>query len=100
MSLLEQEAVRMAAALDDYELVSVTDIGGSSESGHWLTIRDERFGLCYEIGSHADYWDFLGYFADGKQWPVKPCGPAFVRSVSDCDLGREEPRLEAWSVAR
>jgi hypothetical protein len=72
MSFLEQEAVRMAAALDDYELVSVSDIGGSGQSGYRLTIRDERFGLEYEIASHADYWDFLGYFCPGKQWPVKP----------------------------
>lgn len=76
MSLLEQDAVRLAAALSDYELVSVTDIGGTDESGHWLAIRDERFGLDYEISSHAGYWDFLGYFCSGQQWPVKPFSAA------------------------
>jgi hypothetical protein len=71
-SLLEQDAVRLAAALDDYELVSVTDIGGADGSGYWLTVRDERFGLHYEIDSHADYWDFLAHFAVGAPWQVKP----------------------------
>ena len=70
--LPEKDALRMAAGLDDYELVSVSDIGGTDESGYWLTVRDERFGLSYEIASHSDYWDFLGYFGDGKQWPAKP----------------------------
>ncbi len=72
MSLLEQEATRMASALDDYEHVSVSDIGGTEESGYWLCVTDERLGLGYEIASHADYWDFLGYFASGLQWPVRP----------------------------
>jgi hypothetical protein len=70
--LPEKDALRMAAGLDDYELVSVSDIGGSHDSGCWLTVRDERFGLSYEIASHHDYWDFLGYFCSGKQWPAKP----------------------------
>lgn len=70
--LPEQDAVRLAKALDDYELVHVSDIGGSDESGFWMHITDERFGLSYEITSHADYWDFLGYFCSHKQWPAKP----------------------------
>jgi hypothetical protein len=72
MSLLEQEATRMAAALDDYEYLSVNDIGGTEASGYWLTVQDERFRLEFKIDSHTDYWDFLGYFCSGKQWPVKP----------------------------
>ncbi len=76
MSLLEKDAVRLAEALDHNELVSVTDIGGTDEFGYWFTVRDERFGLKYEIGSHADYWDFLGYFCAGLQWPVKPFAAA------------------------
>lgn len=72
MALLEKDATRLAESLDDYELVSVSDIGGSDDHGYWLVLRDERFGLSYAIDSHADYWDFLGYFADGKQWPAKP----------------------------
>ncbi|MGH2819323.1 MAG: hypothetical protein ACRDJ5_01575 [Actinomycetota bacterium] len=71
MSFLEQEATRMATALDDYEHVSVADIGGTEESGYWLRVRDERLGIAYEIASHADYWDFLGYFTSGLQWPVR-----------------------------
>ena len=72
MALLEKEVIRFAESLDDYEHVSVKDIGGTDERGSWLVVRDERFGLCYEIASHCDYWDFLGYFCCGKQWPVKP----------------------------
>jgi hypothetical protein len=72
MSLMEQDAIRMAAALDDYEWVQVIDIRGDDASGVEIDIRDERLGLDYEIASHADYWDFLGYFCAGLQWPVKP----------------------------
>lgn len=74
MALLEKEAIRFAASLDDYEHVSAVDIGGSDGGGYWLVLRDERFDLQYAIDSHADYWDFLGYFADGKQWPATPVG--------------------------
>ena len=34
-------------------------------------MRDERSGLDYTIASHADCWDFLGYFEWGKPWPIK-----------------------------
>jgi len=78
MSLIEQDAIRMAAALEDYELVRVTDIRGDDAGGLEIDVRDERFGMDYEIGSHADYWDFLGYFCSGKQWPVKPFTAAEV----------------------
>jgi hypothetical protein len=71
MSLLEQEATRMAAALDDYEHVRVSDLGGSEESAYWLCVTDERLDIGYEIACHADYWDFLEYFASGLQWPVR-----------------------------
>lgn len=43
MALLEQEATRFAEALDDYEHVSVTDIGGWGPTGFWVTVRDHRF---------------------------------------------------------
>ena len=72
MSLLEYEAVRMAGALDEYEYLRVTDIGGTDESGYWLCVTDEGLGLSYEIGSHYDYWDFLGSFLAGQQWPAGP----------------------------
>ena len=72
MSLLEQEAVRMASALDDYEHLRVSEIGGTEEAGYWLLVTDERLGLRYEIASHCDHWDFIGYFASGQQWPARP----------------------------
>lgn len=35
MALLEKEAIRFAESLDDYEHVSVKDIGGWDPTGHW-----------------------------------------------------------------
>ncbi len=58
MALVEQEAIRFAESLDDYEHVSVTDIGGHGHN-HWLVVRDHRFETDYEIASHCDYWDFI-----------------------------------------
>lgn len=49
MALLEKDAIRLGEALDDYELVHASDIGGTEEHGFWLMITDERFGLSYEI---------------------------------------------------
>ena len=59
MALLEQEAIRFAQSLDDYEHVTVTDIGGWGPDGYWLVVRDHRFGLDYEVSCHCDYWDFI-----------------------------------------
>ena len=72
MALLEKEAIRFAESLADYEHVSVVDIGGGDPDGHWVVVRDHRFGLDYEIASHCDYWEFLSYFSFGLMWPVKP----------------------------
>ncbi len=66
MALLEQEAIRFAESLDDYEHVTVTDIGGWGPIGR-LVVRDHRFYLCYEITSHCDYWDFIGALVDHRQ---------------------------------
>ena len=62
MALLEREAIRFAESLNDYEHVSVTDIGGGGPNHYWLVVRDHRFGCDYEIASHADYWDLIGAF--------------------------------------
>ena len=72
MALLEQEAARFAASLDDYEHVSAVEIGGSEDHGHWLVVRDHRFNLDYEIASHCDYWDFIGAVVDHKQFAAQP----------------------------
>ena len=72
MPLLEKEAIRFAESLDDYEHVSAVDIGGSRDHGHCLVVRDHRFELDYEIGSHADYWDFIGAVVDHKQYVAQP----------------------------
>ena len=68
MALFEKEVTRFADSLDDYEHVSVSDIGGQGPDGYWLVVRDHRFGLDYEIASHCDYWDFIGALVDHKQY--------------------------------
>jgi hypothetical protein len=72
MALLEQEAIRFAESLEDYEHVSVADIGGNEPHNYWLVVRDHRFELCYEIASHADYWDFIGAVTDHRQYVALP----------------------------
>ncbi len=39
MALLEKEAICFAESLDDYEHVSITDIGGCRPSGFWVVVR-------------------------------------------------------------
>jgi hypothetical protein len=68
MPLLEQEANRFARAVDDYEHVSVADIGGGDERGYWIVVHDHRFDLRYELASHCDYWDFIGAVVDHRQY--------------------------------
>ena len=67
MSLLEKEAIRFAEALDDYEYVSVTEIGGWGPDGFWVVVRDHRFECDYEIASHCDYWHFIGALVDHRR---------------------------------
>ena len=59
MALLEREAIRFAESLDDYEHVTVKEIGGEEPSSYWLAVTDERFDSTFEIASHCDYWDFV-----------------------------------------
>lgn len=59
MPLLEHEALRIAEALDDYETLSVVDVGGAEPSGYWLLAEDERDARRHEIRSWLDYWTFL-----------------------------------------
>jgi hypothetical protein len=77
MALLEKEVTRFAESLDDYEHVSVTDIGGWGPQGFWLVVHDHRFGLEYEIASHCDYWDFIAALIDHKQY-IAPALPKEV----------------------
>lgn len=68
--LLEKEAVRFAESFGDYEHVSVVDIGGVEPD--WLVVRGHRFKLDYQIGSHCDYWDFIGALVDHVQYKALP----------------------------
>ena len=67
MALHEQEAIRFAESLDDYEHVTVTDVGGRGPLNYRVTVRDHRFEREYEIASHCDYWDFIGALVDHRQ---------------------------------
>ncbi|MDP9069299.1 MAG: hypothetical protein M3N53_13275 [Actinomycetota bacterium] len=67
MALLEKEVTRFAESLDDYDHVSVVDIGGSGPHGYWLVVRDHRFDRRYEISSHCDYWDFIAALVGHRQ---------------------------------
>ena len=72
MALLEKEATRFAESLDDYEHVTVKDVGGRGPIGYWVVVRDHRFDVDYEIASHCDYWDFVGALVDHKQFVRLP----------------------------
>ena len=67
MALLEREATRFAESLDDYDHVSVADIGGWGPNGYWVTVHDHRFDADYQIASHCDYWDFVGAVGEHRQ---------------------------------
>ena len=64
-TLLEREAIRFAESLDDYEHVSVKEIGGEEPTSYWLAVTDERFRTTFEIGSHCDYW------ISSERWCIK-----------------------------
>jgi hypothetical protein len=72
MALLDKEVTRFAESLDDYEHVSVADIGGWGPHGFWLVVHDHRFALDYQIASHCDYWDFIAALVDHKQYVAPP----------------------------
>jgi hypothetical protein len=67
VGLLEKEVIRFAESLDDYEHVTVKDIGGWGPIGYWLVVHDHRFELDYEIASHCDYWAFIGALVEHRQ---------------------------------
>ncbi|MGH2731334.1 MAG: hypothetical protein ACRDJI_12095 [Actinomycetota bacterium] len=60
----------MAAGLDDYSLLAVTAVGETEPHGYEVEFIDLRFDITYVIGSHSDYWDFLGYFIGHQMWPA------------------------------
>jgi hypothetical protein len=75
MALQEREATRLVAVLSDYEYVSATLAQSAPDDGFTLMVRDHRFELDYEIGSHYDYWNFIGALVDHKQYIALPVQP-------------------------
>jgi hypothetical protein len=72
MAMIERDARRMAAALDDYSFLSVTAVGETDPGDYEIELLDQRFNRSYVIGSHFDYWDFLSYFISHQVWPAPP----------------------------
>jgi hypothetical protein len=70
MALIERDARRMAAALNDYSSLSVTAVAETEPGDYEIEFMDQRFDRSYIIGSHFDYWDFLGYFIGHQMWPA------------------------------
>jgi hypothetical protein len=70
MALIERDARRMAAAFDDYSLLSVTAVAETEQGDYEIELMDQRFNRSYVIGSHFDYWDFLSYFISHQMWPA------------------------------
>ena len=70
MAMIERDARRMAAALDDYTLLRVTAVAKKVQGDYEIEFLDERFDRSYVIGSHFDYWDFLSYFISHQMWPA------------------------------
>ena len=77
MALLETEMVRFAESLDDYEHVSVTDMGGWGPDRYWVVVHDHRFDADYEIASHCDYGVIQRTVAAGRTF-VEQCEVALV----------------------
>jgi hypothetical protein len=65
--LSEDDALQIARSLDDYQHVTVSDHGGSNETGYWISVHDELAGLEHVINTWPGYWDFLVTFLSGKQ---------------------------------
>ena len=70
MAMIERDARRMAAALDDYTLLRVTAVAERVQGDYEIEFLDERFDRSYVIASHFDYWDFLSYFISHQMWPA------------------------------
>jgi hypothetical protein len=70
MAMLEREAARLARIATDYNYASASLIGGGDMAK--LVVRDERFGLDYEIASHHDFWDFIGAVVDHRPYAALP----------------------------
>ena len=67
MSLTENDAIRMAQALDDFDRLTVTDIRGRGADCS-IVVRDHRFDTLHEISSHCDHLDFLASFASHRPY--------------------------------
>jgi hypothetical protein len=70
MAMIERDARRMAAALDDYSLLTVAVVAETERGDYEIEVIDGRFNRSYVIGSHFDYWDFLSYFISHQMWPA------------------------------
>lgn len=72
MPLIDKDAARIAAALDDYEYVSLQEVRPRSDGFFEVVVTDHRFELDYALASHSDYWDFVGSVVSHVRYPSVP----------------------------
>ncbi|MDQ3954502.1 MAG: hypothetical protein M3285_03010 [Actinomycetota bacterium] len=81
--LTEQDATRIAASLDDYDHVSLRQVRSTPGGFFEVLVTDHRFHTDYVLGSHCDYWDFVGALVDHRQCvSLTPLKPAAVMHVA------------------
>lgn len=69
MTVGDAAVLRMAAALDDYDLLRVEKVWSSGGGRIFeIVVHDLRFDASYRITSRSDYWDFLARFIDHSEW--------------------------------
>lgn len=72
MPLIDKDAARAAAALDDYEHVSLKEVRQRSDGFFDVVVTDHRFEHDYALASHCDYWDFIGCIVSHVPYPSLP----------------------------
>ncbi|MDQ3913757.1 MAG: hypothetical protein M3285_01050 [Actinomycetota bacterium] len=72
MPLIDKDAARIAAALDDYENVSLKEVRPRSGGFFEVVVTDHRFDVDYALASHCDYWDFVGSVVSNVPYPSVP----------------------------
>lgn len=72
MPLIDKDAARIAAALDDYEHVSLKEVRLRSDGFSEVVVTDHRFDVDYALASLCDYWDFVGSVVSHVPYPSVP----------------------------
>ena len=79
MPLIDKDAARIAAALNDYEHVALKEVRSRSDGFFEVVVTDERFGSDYALSSRCDYWDFIGSLVNHVPYASRPLVPEVAR---------------------